>query len=70
MDWLCLPRFDSGACFAALLDGPRAGRRLPAPTGRQTCTGRRYREDTPVLETTWDSLGGCVRVQVGRKPNT
>ncbi|MEV6862769.1 glycoside hydrolase family 15 protein [Streptosporangium subroseum] len=62
VDWLCLPRFDSGACFAALLDGPRAGRWLLAPTGRQTCTGRRYRGDTLVLETTWDSPGGCVRV--------
>ncbi|MET9069176.1 glycoside hydrolase family 15 protein [Streptosporangium sandarakinum] len=62
VDWLCLPRFDSGACFAALLDGPRAGRWLLAPTGRETCTGRRYRGDTLVLETTWDSPDGCVRV--------
>ncbi|MEU7984702.1 glycoside hydrolase family 15 protein [Streptosporangium canum] len=62
VDWLCLPRFDSGACFAALLDGPRAGRWLLAPAGRQVCTGRRYHDDTLILETTWDSADGCVRV--------
>ena len=62
IDWLCLPRFDSGACFAALLDGPRAGRWLLAPAGGHACTSRRYREDTLILETTWDSPSGCVRV--------
>ncbi len=62
VDWLCLPRFDSGACFASLLGDPHAGRWLLAPTGRRVCTGRRYREGTLVLETTWDSPDGCVRV--------
>ncbi|MEU7938521.1 trehalase-like domain-containing protein [Microbispora bryophytorum] len=45
VDWLCLPRFDSGACFAALLGGPSAGRWLLAPAGGGTCTGRRYRPE-------------------------
>ncbi|WP_312847165.1 trehalase-like domain-containing protein [Microbispora sp. KK1-11] len=62
VDWLCLPRFDSGACFAALLGGRSAGRWLLAPAGEGTCTGRRYRDGTLVLETTWDNPGGCVRV--------
>ncbi|MEU6412058.1 glycoside hydrolase family 15 protein [Microbispora sp. NPDC046933] len=62
VDWLCLPRFDSGACFAALLGGRAAGRWLLAPAGGGTCTGRRYRDGTLVLETTWDMPGGCVRV--------
>ncbi|MFI7028636.1 glycoside hydrolase family 15 protein [Microbispora rosea] len=62
VDWLCLPRFDSGACFAALLGGRSAGRWLLAPAGEGTCTGRRYRDGTLVLETTWDRSGGCVRV--------
>ncbi|XVQ82927.1 glycoside hydrolase family 15 protein [Microbispora siamensis] len=62
VDWLCLPRFDSGACFAALLGGRPAGRWLLAPAGEGACTGRRYRDGTLVLETTWDMPGGCVRV--------
>ncbi|MEV7009211.1 glycoside hydrolase family 15 protein [Streptosporangium sp. NPDC051022] len=62
VDWLCLPRFDSAACFAALLGDPRNGRWLLAPAGGGVCTARGYREDTPVLETTWDGPGGCVRV--------
>ncbi|RSN05877.1 glucoamylase [Nonomuraea sp. WAC 01424] len=62
VDWLCLPRFDSPACFAALLDGPRAGRWLLAPAGAGRATSRRYREGTLILETTWDGPGGSVRV--------
>ncbi|MFG1707773.1 glycoside hydrolase family 15 protein [Nonomuraea sp. M3C6] len=62
IDWLCLPRFDSAACFAALLDEPRAGRWLLAPADGQARPRRRYRDDTLILETTWDSPGGCVRV--------
>jgi GH15 family glucan-1,4-alpha-glucosidase len=62
VDWLCLPRFDSPACFAALLDGPGAGRWRLAPVGAGTCTRRRYREDTLVLESDWDSADGAVRV--------
>ncbi|ETK37120.1 glycoside hydrolase family 15 protein [Microbispora sp. ATCC PTA-5024] len=62
VDWLCLPRFDSGACFAALLGGPKAGRWLLAPAHGRPSTGRRYRDGTLVLETEWDAPEGCVRV--------
>jgi GH15 family glucan-1,4-alpha-glucosidase len=62
IDWLCQPSFDSPACFAALLDGARAGRWLLAPAAGGTCTSRRYREDTLVLESDWQVPGGQVRV--------
>jgi GH15 family glucan-1,4-alpha-glucosidase len=62
IDWLCLPRFDSPACFAALLDTPESGRWLLAPAGAGQCTRRRYRPDTLVLETEWDTAGGSVRI--------
>jgi GH15 family glucan-1,4-alpha-glucosidase len=62
IDWLCLPRFDSPACFAALLDTPDAGRWLLAPVAGGTCTSRRYRPDTLVLETEWITPEGTVRV--------
>jgi GH15 family glucan-1,4-alpha-glucosidase len=51
IDWLCVPRFDSGACFAALLGERENGRWLLAPAGRHRATARRYRDDTLVLET-------------------
>jgi len=60
--WLCLPRFDSPACFAALLDSEAAGRWRLAPAGGGRCTRRRYRGDTLVLETEWETPGGTVRV--------
>ncbi len=50
VDWLCLPNFGSGACFAALLGTPENGRWQVAPTGPYTAT-RRYRGDTMILET-------------------
>jgi len=62
IDWLCFPRFDSPACFAALLDGPDAGRWLLAPASGGVCTSRRYRGDTLVLETEWTTPEGQVRV--------
>jgi GH15 family glucan-1,4-alpha-glucosidase len=62
IDWLCLPNFDSPACFAALLDTPAAGRWQLAPASGGTCTSRRYRGDTLVLETEWRTHGGHVRV--------
>src|SRR4051812_30025708 len=62
IDWLCLPRFDSPACFAALLDENGAGRWLLAPADGGTCTSRRYRGDSLVLETEWQTSGGTVRV--------
>ncbi len=62
IDWLCLPRFDSPACFAALLDTPEAGRWRLAPASAQLCTRRRYRGDSLVLETEWQTPEGSVRV--------
>jgi GH15 family glucan-1,4-alpha-glucosidase len=61
IDWLCFPRFDSGACFAALLGDTENGRWLLAPAeGGQT--SRRYLDDTLVLETTWETDSGEARV--------
>ncbi|MCX6498800.1 MAG: glycoside hydrolase family 15 protein [Arthrobacter sp.] len=62
IDWLCLPRFDSPACFSALLGGPSAGRWLLAPAAGGECTRRRYREDTLILETEWETPDGAVTV--------
>ena len=62
LDWMCLPHFDSPACFAALLDTPAAGRWLLAPAAGGTCTTRQYRGETLVLETEWHTQGGSVRV--------
>jgi GH15 family glucan-1,4-alpha-glucosidase len=62
LDWLCLPRFDSPASFAALLGGPEAGRWRIAPRAGGTVTRRRYREDTMVLESVWETAEGTVRV--------
>jgi GH15 family glucan-1,4-alpha-glucosidase len=59
VDWLCFPRFDSAACFAALLGGPENGRWLLAPTVKATST-RRYLHDTLVLETTWTTEDGSI----------
>jgi GH15 family glucan-1,4-alpha-glucosidase len=53
IDWLCLPRFDSSACFAALLGTPDHGRFLLAPSSPVRSVQRRYREGTLVLETTF-----------------
>ena len=62
IDWLCLPRFDSPACFAALLDTPEAGHWQIAPESGGTCTRRQYVPDTLVLQTEWVSPEGTVRV--------
>ncbi|MCS5480838.1 glycoside hydrolase family 15 protein [Corynebacterium sp. YIM 101645] len=62
IDWLCLPRFDSGACFARLLGDDEAGFWRIAPAGAPTCTRRRYRDGTLILETEWDTPEGAVRV--------
>ena len=61
IDWLCLPRFDSPACFAALLGSPENGRWLLAPRARATVT-RRYRPHTLVLETKFKTAHGQVTV--------
>jgi GH15 family glucan-1,4-alpha-glucosidase len=60
IDWLCLPRFDSGACFAALLGTPEHGRWLIAPAGEITKISRRYRPGTIILETTFETAEGTV----------
>ena len=62
IDWLCLPRFDSPACFAALLDDDHAGRWLLAPASGGPSTRRRYQGDTLVLENEWDTPLGTVRI--------
>ncbi|UPK72987.1 glycoside hydrolase family 15 protein [Nocardioidaceae bacterium SCSIO 66511] len=62
VDWLCLPRFDSGACFAAMLADEDAGRWRIAPAGARECTRRSYRGDTLVLQTEWDTPDGAIRV--------
>jgi GH15 family glucan-1,4-alpha-glucosidase len=62
IDWMCLPNFDSPACFAAMLDTPAAGRWLLAPAGAERCTRRRYRPGTLILETEWDTPTGSIKV--------
>ncbi|MEA3076076.1 MAG: hypothetical protein QOF60_984 [Actinomycetota bacterium] len=62
IDWLCFPRFDSGACFAALLGGPEHGRWSLRPAGAITSTRRSYRGDTLVLDTEFTTATGRVRV--------
>lgn len=62
IDWLCLPHFDSPACFAALLGSPEHGRWWLAPAGEVRSAKRRYREDTLVLETDYETPTGTVCV--------
>jgi GH15 family glucan-1,4-alpha-glucosidase len=62
IDWLCLPRFDSDACFAALLGDERHGRWLLAPAGGVRRVTRRYRPGTLILETEFECDEGTVRL--------
>ncbi len=62
IDWLCLPRFDSAACFTALLGDEDHGTWRIAPRGATTATHRRYRGDTLVLETEFVTDEGAVRI--------
>ncbi|MCA1707731.1 MAG: glycoside hydrolase family 15 protein, partial [Actinobacteria bacterium] len=62
IDWMCLPRFDSPACFAALLGDDGHGRWLVAPKDRPSQVRRRYRGESLVLETEFTVSGGAVRV--------
>src|SRR3954462_8217081 len=62
IDWLCLPRFDSPACFAALLGDDSNGRWLLAPASGGDCPSRRYRGAALALESTWQTPEGTVRV--------
>ena len=61
IDWCCFPRFDSGACFAALLGEPKHGRWLLAPVGDVRHVTRRYRHDTLILESVFETDEGVVR---------
>ncbi|MDZ5449670.1 glycoside hydrolase family 15 protein [Labrys sp. ZIDIC5] len=83
IDWLCFPRFDSPASFAALLGTPENGRWRIAATDRKARISRRYRPDTLILETTYetdegvatlidfmplrDGTNDLIRLVVGRK---
>jgi len=62
IDWLCFPRFDSGACFAALLGDEENGRWSLRPASDITSAQRRYRGDTLVLETELACDEGVVRL--------
>src|SRR5262249_60695980 len=60
IDWCCFPRFDSGACFAALLGTPENGQWLLAPEDEVLAVRRRYRHDTLILETVFETRLGAV----------
>jgi len=62
IDWLGLPRFDSPACFSALLGEPAHGRWLVAPTAGDARVERRYRGKTLILETVFTTASGVVRL--------
>ena len=62
IDWLCLPRFDSSACFANLLGTEENGRWRIAPAGNVVAATRRYRPSTLVLETEFETADGVVRI--------
>lgn len=62
IDWLCLPRFDAPAVFAALLGNEENGRWRLAPSDSIEHVSRRYQQDTLVLETTWVTASGRARV--------
>ena len=62
IDWLCFPRIDSGACFAALLGEPEHGRWLIAPAAEVLSIRRNYRDDTLILETVFETNEGTVRL--------
>jgi GH15 family glucan-1,4-alpha-glucosidase len=62
IDWLCLPRFDSAACFAALLGSPENGRWLIAPEHPVLNVSRRYRAGTLILETEFKTASGSAAI--------
>jgi len=62
IDWLCLPRFDSDACFAQLLGTDKNGYWRIAPTAKDFEVRRRYRGDTLVLETEFETADGIAKV--------
>ncbi|MBO1332909.1 glycoside hydrolase family 15 protein [Streptomyces sp. VRA16 Mangrove soil] len=62
VDWLCLPRFDSPAAFAALLGTPAYGFWRLAPSVARARPHRAYRPGTLVLDTVWETADGAVRI--------
>jgi GH15 family glucan-1,4-alpha-glucosidase len=62
IDWLCWPRFDSDACFAALLGSPAHGMWRIAPLDTSVSCGRRYQPDTMILESDFDCPSGRIRI--------
>ena len=62
IDWLCFPRFDSGAIFASLLGNEENGHWTMQPEGEFRSPGRRYRGDTLVLETDFETPSGAARL--------
>ncbi|MGX1671720.1 glycoside hydrolase family 15 protein [Streptomyces sp. NPDC055400] len=62
VDWLCLPRFDSAACFAALVGKEENGHWRLGPKDGGDCTRRSYRPGTLILDSEWDTDEGSVRV--------
>jgi GH15 family glucan-1,4-alpha-glucosidase len=62
IDWLCLPRFDSGACFASLLGEPRHGRWLIAPVEPAARVERRYLDGSLILATMFETAEGAVEL--------
>jgi GH15 family glucan-1,4-alpha-glucosidase len=62
IDWLCLPRFDSGACFAALLGSEENGHWSITPTDAVRSIRRRYRDGTLILETEYETDSGIATV--------
>jgi GH15 family glucan-1,4-alpha-glucosidase len=70
IDWLCVPRFDSEACFAALLGTKDNGRWLIEPVARKFKTSRRYLGDSLILETLFETRTGAARVIDFMPPGT
>jgi GH15 family glucan-1,4-alpha-glucosidase len=76
VDWLCVPRFDSDACLAALLGDESHGQWRISPTAadgppsRRGQVTRRYQGSTLILETEWQTVGGTVRVIDFMPPRT
>ena len=60
IDWLCLPRFDSAACFSSLLGGPEHGRWLIGPAEGDAEVARQYLDNTLILETVFKTPQGSV----------
>jgi len=60
IDWLCLPRFDSDACFAAMLGTPEHGHWSVAPSRPPTAVRRAYRDGSMILDTTFETDEGAI----------